>query len=112
MVHHRVTGVGLVALAATAEVDGEDGCGTGEPCLDETVEGVRVRRQAVSEDQDRLGAGVLDVVKPNAVRLDVAVAHVSSPFRCRYASLISRRRVLPATFRGNEWRTKTSESFW
>ncbi len=112
MVLHGVAGRGLVTLAAAAKIEGENGGGSGQARRNEPVEGVCVGRQPGREHERRPGPGVLEIVEPNAIRVDVAIAHVSSPSRRRYPSLISRRRVLPATFRGNTSSTTTSASFW
>ena len=108
---HAIALVRLVALAAAPQIEGEDVGDIRETRRHEPVEGVRVRRQTGREHERRPRPRMVEVMQPNPVGLDVAIAHARSPFCCRYVSLISRRSVFPATLRGNASSTRTSASF-
>ena len=76
VVVHRVAVVGRVAQAAAAEVDREHAERGREPGGGEPVEEVRVRREAVGQDERRPVAAVVEQVEANPVRLDEpALAH-------------------------------------
>ena len=72
---HRVARRGRIALATAAHVEREHMGHVREPRAHEPVEGVRVRREAGSEHEDRPVAAVVEVVHPDPVRVHKAVAH-------------------------------------
>ena len=106
MVLDRVSGRRCIALATATHVQREHVAQVGEPRMHEPVEGVGVRRQAGDEHEHGAVAAVVEVVHPDPVRLDVAVAHDRAS-SLEYLSLSSRRSIFPAAFRGNSSSTTT-----
>ena len=100
-----------VALAAAAHVERENVGHVRQPRVDEPVEGVGVRGEAGKEHERGAVATVVEVVQPDPVRLDEAVAHDRASSLATI-SRSSRRSVFPAAFRGNSSSTMTLESFW
>ena len=72
---HRISRRRRVALAPATQVECDHVRHLREPRVHEPVEGVCIRRQSRRQDQDRAGAGMIEIVQPDPVRLRVPVVH-------------------------------------
>ena len=69
VVRHGVAGLGLVAEPSATQVHRDHPVARAEARADEPIKAVGVGRQPVHEHQERLAAGVIEVVQPQAVHV-------------------------------------------
>ena len=83
-----LTTLAAIALAASTHVERKDACGVPEPCAHEPTEGMCVRRQSWREHENGTNTGMVEIVHPDPVRLDVPIAraHDAVPQRTTVAA--------------------------